>query len=181
MAGWDVRSGGFLGVNKKGKWMWGDLVIFVGQFDEDIFEGGAAAGDFADFPMVLGGEAEGICARVGISVEFQVKDAGSFEEFFGDFFDPGELAEEFLAIGSVVGFDAHPSGGSMIFEEIFWGIAGADGAFVDDDDAGAHDFDFGEDMGGDEDGSLATEVFDELADLADLVGVEADGGFIEDE
>ena len=153
----------------------------MSQLDEDIFEGGAAAGDFADFPMVLGSEAEGICTRVGIGVEFHLKDAGSFEDFFGNFFDPGDLAEEFSAIGSVVGFDAHPSGGSMIFEEIFWGIAGADGAFVDDDDAGAHDFDFGEDMGGDEDGSLATEVFDELADLADLVGVEADGWFVEDQ
>lgn len=54
-------------------------------------------------------------------------------------------------------------------------------AIEHDEDAVTEGFDFGEDMGGEEDGAVFSEAANELADFDDLGGVEADGWFIEDE
>ena len=67
------------------------------------------------------------------------------------------------------------------FKEGFWGAVAGDFAFVKDDDARGNCGDFLENMGGEEDGFFASDCEDEVADFADLIGIEARGGFVEDE
>ena len=58
-----------------------------------------------------------------------------------------------------------------------------DAAVVDDGDAVAGELDLGEEVAGDEDAHavIGSELAKELADLADAGGIEAVGGFVEDE
>jgi hypothetical protein len=51
----------------------------------------------------------------------------------------------------------------------------------DDDDALAGMLHFAEDVGAEDDGVLAGERFQQLADFDDLLGVEAAGGLVEDQ
>ncbi len=66
-------------------------------------------------------------------------------------------------------------------DECGWCAISHDSSAIDDDRAGACGFDFFEDVSGKQDGFVFAEAFDELADFVFLVGVEAVGGFVENE
>ena len=65
--------------------------------------------------------------------------------------------------------------------EIGRGIDGGDAAAVDNHDAVAGHADFRKDVGRKNDGMAAGEPLDEMADLDDLLGIEADGGLVEND
>ena len=66
-------------------------------------------------------------------------------------------------------------------EEFGKGSVCDDAALLDHDDAVAHGFDFLHDVGRKDDGTLLAEGTDERSDVLELQGVEARGGFVEDE
>ncbi len=82
-----------------------------------------------------------------------------------------------------IGFDLKldATGGAHLLSEIGRGIGGLDLATIDDDDSIADHFDLVKDVGGDQNGMAFSQALDQAANMADLVGVEAIGGFIEDE
>ena len=86
----------------------------------------------------------------------------------GEDFGGGVAEEDFGLV-----FDAHEIGEEAFADEF---------AFVDDADAVADFLDLFEEVGGEDDGdALGAEGEDEVADFAGAAGVDAGGGFVEDE
>lgn len=68
-----------------------------------------------------------------------------------------------------------------MFFQLLGSSVGDDTALIDDDCAGASGGDFFEDVGGEEDGPVLTQSFDELADFGFLIGIESVGRLVENE
>ena len=77
--------------------------------------------------------------------------------------------------------DAHGAEQTRTGLQLLRRAIGHDSTRCDDDGAGAHGADFFEDVGGDDDDAVTGEVADELANVVFLVGVEAVGGFVENQ
>jgi len=163
-------------------WKRGRLILR--QLDEGFFEGGLDAGEFAQGPVVLAHDAVDVLADVdaGLGENFGLGPAVFVGEDDFDVVDVGEGLDFGDDVGAG-GLDFKEDGAAAADEagEVGGGVGGFDAAVVDDEDAGAGEFDFGEDVGGEEDGVVFAEFLDEVADGADLIGIEADGGFVEDE
>lgn len=78
-------------------------------------------------------------------------------------------------------FRMHPAGGAHLIDEVLRRVGGFDLAVVDDDDPIRDHFDFREYVGGNHNRVIQREALDQLADLADLHGIEAVRGLVEDE
>lgn len=141
------------------------------------------AGESAQGPAVLGGELVDALAgiRSGIHPD-GVAGPAVFKRLWGDFFHLLETIERGGGSGRI-GLDFHvdAAGGAHLGDEVRRGIGGFDLPAIDDDDAVASHLHFRQDVGGNEDGVGLAEVADEFADLADLVGIEAIGGLVENE
>ncbi len=78
-------------------------------------------------------------------------------------------------------FDNNAAGAPDFSEQIFRRIARLDSSLVNDDDAAASHLHFRENVRRKQNGVLFAQVLDQLAHLADLVWIEADGRFVENE
>lgn len=142
------------------------MLVAEGEFDEDVFEGSLVAVEGADGPGFFLGE---FCdARAGFGIGLDEEGGlgpagrGVFE---GDFFDVREVVESgFEFGGGGIDFERDVAGSTKVGDEIGGGVVGFDAALVDDDDFLADHFDFGENVGGEKDGALFCEGFDEVAD-----------------
>ena len=91
-----------------------------------------------------------------------------------------QLLEPVVVAG--VGFEADVAHAAELAKQVGRRVAGLDAALVQDDDhARAGHFDLGEDVRGKQDRVLLAQVLDEVAHLADLVRIEADGRLVEDQ
>lgn len=158
-------------------------LVFAGEFDEDFFEGSEATREGAEGPIFFGGEVAEFESGVGVWGDKDGEAEPAVGEVFAhDLGDFGDLVEEDLSffVGGL-DFEGDATGAAHGVDEVFGGVGGFDFPFVDNDDFVAGHFDFAEDVGGEEDGVLVTELLDESTDGPDLVGIESVGGFVEDE
>ena len=101
--------------------------------------------------------------------------------------DAGDLLQALLhvaGVGAAVGglhFQRDGFGAAQPVGEVGHRIDGHQLALADDDDALAGVLHFAEDVGAENDGVVAGEVLQQLADFDDLLGVEAGSGLIEDQ
>ena len=139
--------------------------------------------ELAQRPAAFGREAGDFRARIVTRVGAQPAFVPAvFEREDLGFAHPGERGERGLEpggrredFGPESARRAHASGQRL------GRVRGGDAPPVDDEHPAASHFDFGQDVGREQDGVAFAEVFDQLADLPDLVRVEADGRFVEDE
>ena len=151
--------------------------LVAGEFQEDVFEGG-----FADVEGVEGEGAgacegeEGVEGGLGVGSDGAVGLVGVFE-----LEDVGEGLEGGVGEGGLGGeFDACADVG--LGEEILGSVEGDDFGVVHDGDAVAEDFGFVHVVGGEDDGfAFGFDLFDEVPKVAAGLGVEAGGGFVEEE
>jgi len=136
----------------------------------------------AEGPVVLLGEVGDMFPGIGAGFDEDGEVLpGVLGEFVGDLFDGGDGGEGLAdLVGGAHELGGDAAGGPHLADEVGGGVGGLDTAVVDDDDLVAEHGDLAEDVGGDEDGVFFAEAFDEFANGADLVGVEAVGGFVED-
>ncbi len=112
---------------------------------------------------------------VGVAVEFAF--AG---QFHGD--DARDFLKEILDF-SLRAADLEAEAAVFLDNagDVLGTFVGDDFSFIDNNDAVADGLYFGEDVRGEDDRVGLAEVSDEVADLDDLLGVKADGGFVEDD
>ena len=144
------------------------------------------AGEAAEAEAGVGGEGahEGFAYRV-VTVGDEVEEAEAVGIGAGHVVD----SEGWLDGGEGEGEEVDVAGDFEFVEGAAYDVAaefggGAEGdeaALVDDENAVAGDFDFGEDVRGDDDGHASAEAGDEVAHELDLVGVEADGWLVHDD
>ena len=136
---------------------------------------------FADGPLLFESEAKEGVAEVGFMGADQfAAEPSVLAGVEVDLLDAGEGGEAGGEVGGAFDFKGEALVGGFSFEGGGW-VGGDHPAFMEDEDAVADGIDFGKEVGGEEDGVARGEGLDEGADLAHLVGIESDGGFVEDE
>ena len=158
-------------------------LIFSRQLHKDILQCGLVAVDGADGPAVLAGEVGDAFSAIGAGIDIN-REFSPFvtRVFLDDFFDVIESADGGGgSFGVRVEFDGDFSSGSHVGDQFSGGAGGFNFPFVDDDDVVTGHFHLMQDVGGDHDGVVFSELLDQVTDRADLVGVQAIGGFVEDE
>ncbi len=139
--------------------------------------------EFAQGPAVGGNQGGDFFARVGTGVDSHNKPMPSF--FHGVAQNAADLGEGAHGSGDLIdggsGLELDGSGGAQTLLQDFGRIGRLDFAMINDDHAPAGGLDLGEDVSAEQDGMFFAEVADEFTNLADLIRVEAVGGFVEDE
>jgi hypothetical protein len=152
---------------------------------EDVFEREAERAEFIESPSGLDHGAGDIAAHVLAlhAFDFETVDAllGIFCDYTADAGETLENDENFSGRDRRDDLDTDRLGSAQTVGEVGDSIGRHDLAAADDDDLAAGVFDFGEDVRGEDDGVVAGEGGDEFAGLDDLFGVEAGGGFIENQ
>ena len=156
-----------------------DEGVFELAFDAMEFGEGEAVGDHLSEQ-----DGEGFIIACG---EFEAGSVAAFVEEF-DAWAEGEPVEERGGVageGDVDDLDGggeSVGGGLVAAAELFGGAMVDDFAGVDEEEGVAHFAEFGEDVGGDEEGfALLGEDADEVLEFDAGFGVEAGGRFVEDE
>src|SRR5438132_1685149 len=151
--------------------------------DDELRVEEAAARDGADEPVAgldgldadaaLDERGHNLLALGAVELE---RDAGRLPFEAGD---AGQRLEELEGAAGVVDLDVDAAAGA---DELVDAPGGDEAAVVHNGGVGTDLLELGQDVAGEEDRhALGTEPADELADLAHFLGVEADGGLVEDE
>src|SRR5262249_2909155 len=96
-----------------------------------------------------------------------------------DAFDRGDRVAQ--VFGGAFDLKANALAAFELLGQVLGRVNRDDAAFVDDDHAVAGHLDFGQDVRRKNDRVLPGQVFDQTADLLDLVGIESDGRLVEDD
>lgn len=153
------------------------------EFDKDVFKGRSAPMKASQGPAVLGDEFVDTFAAIGAGVDEHFEGVpsvvgGRVDDSF-NVVKTTDCSTNYLWIGSQL--DEHFAGRAHAIDEFFRGVLSPDFAAIDNDHPTAGHFDLTQNVSGKEDGVIPSQTFDQLPDLADLVGVEAIRGFIENE
>jgi len=158
-------------------------VISLGDVNEDIFEAVAAGSEFAERPILLPGD----FGNLGPEIY-----AGTGGESAADEFAFGVGKVVFLYFRVLIPGRAEVGSGRCDFGddlaaiahsllEVIRCIGGKNATLVKDKHPAAGHFHFGKDVSGNEDGVLLGEILNQFPEDPDLIGVQADGGFVKDE
>ncbi len=116
---------------------------------------------------------------IGLTVVFDEKDP-VFASIHGS--HAGQSAEQLRrVIARAADLDPHDGVADEFCPQRFGRTVGDHPSVIDDENPLADGFDFGQDVGRQDHGVVLSELGNELTNLDDLVGIETDGGFIEDE
>ena len=154
----------------------------MGQIDKDVFERGLFSHDPAYIPVIVSREFENFSGWVRFCFGAQEEEGIGFALFVLHVLDSGKGRELCVYIlARVLEFQANFSRGAVLLKQILRRIRGTDAPLVDHHHTRTHHFDFGQNVRRNQNGAPMREVFDEFSHLPDLVGIEADGRFVEDE
>ena len=141
---------------------------------------------FTEQPAAVLAEIVDVIGEFPFALRLGIDESGESGGCLGVRLDGGDAVElaEFAAdpAASEAG-NVHPNAAGALGSglEFIGGTVGDDATLVDDDGASAGRFHFLEDVGGENDDLVRPETFDELADLVFLIGIQAVGGFVENE
>ena len=159
-----------------------------GELQEDIFQAQADGAEFGEIPAGVDHAAGQFGADVAALQAFDFEgNAAVPGVLHHDAADAGDLFEaslDFAGVGAAVGgfdFEADGFGAAQAVGEVGDRILRDQLALADDDDALAGLLHLAEDVGAEDDGVVAGEGLEQLADFDDLLGVEAAGGLVEDQ
>ncbi len=154
----------------------------MGQIDKDVFERGFFSHDPAYIPVIVSREFENLSGRVRFCFGAQEEEGIGITLLVLHVLDSGKGRELCVYIlARVLEFQANFARGAVLLQQILRRIRGTDAPLVDHHHTRTHHFDFGQNVRRNQNGAPMREVFDELPHLPDLVGIEADGRFVEDE
>ena len=159
-----------------------------GELEEDVFQAQADGAQLAQVPAGVDHGAGEVGADVAALQALDFEDAGGRPWLLHhDAADAGDLFEaalHFAGLGAAVGgfdFERDGFGAAQAVGQVGDRILGDELALADDDDALAGVFDLGQDVGAEDDGVIAGEGREQLADLDDLLGIETAGRLVEDQ
>ena len=154
----------------------------MGQLDENVFERSAAMGELAHGPAPFNGKPENLFAHISAGFDSQGESLPIVRTVGDHVTNPGNLLQFFLAVViSDLRLKLYATGLSDFPQQIIRRIARFDSPFVNDDYPAACHLDFGQDVSGKQNGVLPAQILNQLAHLPDLIGVETNGGLVENE
>ena len=158
------------------------------ELEEDFFETHGGGAKFVEIPAALNDGTGEIAADEPSFLGFDFEDRAAVDLLAAvDAANAGDLFQFVLDYGgfeiatSTGDFENDGFGAARSSLEIADGVGGDELSFIDDDDLLAGLLDLGKDVSAENDGVLSGEIFDEVASLVDLLGVEAGGGFVENQ